>query len=128
MNLLFDSHSFVWWRDEQHKLSQKAFAEISNSANHIFLSVASVWELQIKIGLGKFKLKGAFEDVIENERQINDVKILPINLSHALYLENLPLHHNDPFDRILIAQAMVENMILVSADAKFSDYKVNLLW
>ena len=128
MKLLLDSHGFVWWRDQRHKLSPKALAEISNSANDIFLSVASVWELQIKISLGKFKLKGDLEAVLKDEKQRNGLQILPVNLAHALYLKNLPLHHKDPFDRLLIAQAFVENLTLVSADPKFSAYQVNLLW
>lgn len=84
MNLLLDSHSFVWWRDEQHKLSPTAFTEISDYANDIFLSVASVWELQIKINTGKFKLKDTLENVIADEIQANGLRILPVNLTHAL--------------------------------------------
>lgn len=128
MNLLLDSHTFVWWRDELHKLSSKAFTEISNSNNDIFLSVATVWELQIKIALNKFTIKGGLENAVKDEQQNNSFQILPVNLSHALYLENLPLHHKDPFDRLLISQAIVENMTVVSADANFAKYQVNLLW
>lgn len=128
MNLLLDSHTFVWWRDELHKLSSKAFAEISNSNNDIFLSVVTVWELQIKIALNKFTIKGGLENAVKDEQQNNSFQILSVNLSHALYLENLPPHHKDPFDRLLISQAIVENMILVSADANFAKYQVNLLW
>lgn len=128
MRLLLDSHSFVWWRDEQHKLSPKALAEITNPANDVFLSVATVWELQIKIAIKKFTLKGDLKDVVEEESQQNALQVLPINLAHALYLKNLPLHHKDPFDRLLIAQAIIENMTLVSADLKFSMYQANLLW
>jgi len=128
MNLLLDSHTFVWWREEPHKLSKTAFAEISNPANELFLSAASVWELQIKIQNGKFSFSDMLENVIADERRTNRLQILPVNLSHALYLENLPLHHKDPFDRLLISQAIVENLTLVSADPKFSAYQVNLLW
>ena len=80
MKLLLDLHSFVWWRDEQHKLSPAALAAISSSAHDVFLSVAGVWKLQIKIGLGKFKLKGGLEAVIKEEGQINGLRILPANL------------------------------------------------
>lgn len=128
MTLLLDSHTFVWWRDEPHKLSQVAFAEISNPNNDIFLSVATVWELQIKIALNKFTIKGTLENAVKDERQNNGLKILPVELSHALYLENLPSHHKDPFDRLLIAQANAENMTLISSDPAFSAYSVNLLW
>lgn len=128
MNLLLDSHAFVWMHEEPHKLSVKVASEILNPANQIFLSVAAVWELQIKIKLGKFSFSDTLENVIIEERRRNNLQILPVELSHALYLENLPLHHKDPFDRLLISQAVVENMILVSADANFAKYQVNLLW
>ncbi|MGI8668490.1 MAG: type II toxin-antitoxin system VapC family toxin, partial [Aridibacter sp.] len=75
----------------------------------------------------KFKLQDPLADVIAEQKQINGLQILPVKLSHALYLENLPLHHKDPFDRLLISQAIVENMTLISADADFSQYQVNLL-
>ena len=128
MKLLLDSHTFIWSYDEQHKLSQKSRRELSNPANDLFLSVVSIWEIQIKIQNNKFKFQDAFADVIAEQQQINGLQILPVQLSHALYLENLPFHHKDPFDRLLISQAIVENMILVSADTSFAKYQVNLLW
>lgn len=128
MKLLLDSHSFVWWREQPTKLSTKAFAEISNPANTVFLSAASLWELQIKIQLTKFKFTDTLEDVVNNEININSFQILPVYFSHVLELEKLPFHHKDPFDRLLIAQANSENMTLVSLDPKFSAYSVNLLW
>ena len=127
MNLLLDSHTFVWTHEEPRKLSAKAAAEIKNPANDLFLSAASVWELQIKIQIGKFKFNDTLENVIAEQQLINGIQILPVNLTHVLYLKNLPLHHRDPFDRLLISQAIVENMTLVSADPKFSAYQVNLL-
>ena len=128
MKLLLDSHSFIWWRDDPRKLSSIAFTEISNPHNDVFLSVATVWELQIKIALNKFTIKGGLENAVKQEQQNNGFQILPVELSHALYLENLPPHHKDPFDRLLISQAIVENMTLVSADADFAKYQANLLW
>ena len=128
MKVLLDSHSFVWWRDEPRKISPTAFAEVSNPNNDVFLSVVTVWELQIKIALNKFIIKGGLENAVRQEQQNNGFQILPVNLSHALHLENLPPHHKDPFDRLLISQAIVENMTLVSADANFGKYQANLLW
>ncbi len=128
MKLLLDSHAFKWWRDEPAKLSPTAFSEISNPNNDVFLSVVTVWELQIKIALNKFSVKGGLENAVKDERQNNNFRILPVELVHALYLENLPPHHKDPFDRLLISQAIVENMTLASADADFAKYQVNLLW
>ncbi len=128
MNILLDSHAFVWMHEEPHKLSVNVAFEILNPANQLFLSVATAWELQIKIALGKFSFSDTLEKVILQQQQTNNLQILPVKLSHALYIENLPLHHKDPFDRLLISQAIVENMTLVSADANFADYQVNLLW
>lgn len=119
MNLLLDSHTFIWSYDEQHKLSKRALQEMSNTSNALFLSVASIWEIQIIIQTGKFKFKDPIADVIAEQQRVNGIQILPINLSHALYLENLLPHHKDPFDRLLISQAIVENMTLISADAIF---------
>ena len=128
MNLLLDSHAFVWMHEEPHKLSVNVAYEILNPANQIFVSVATIWELQIKIALKKFSFSDTLENVILREQQTNKMQILPVKLSHALYLENLPLHHKDPFDRLLISQAIVENMTLVTADSEFAKYKVKLLW
>jgi Uncharacterized protein conserved in bacteria len=128
MRSLLDSHVFVWMHDAPHKLSLKASNEIADPVNQIFLSVVSAWELQIKIKLGKFSFSNSLENVIAQQRKINSLQILPVELSHALYVENLPLHHKDPFDRLLIAQATTENMTLVSADKHFTDYSGALLW
>lgn len=128
MNLLLDSHAFIWMHEEPQKLSVNAASEIINPANQLFLSVTSVWELQIKIAIGKFRFSDTLENVILQEQQANNLQILPVKLAHALYLENLPLHHKDPFDRLLISQAIVENMTLISADANFANYQINLLW
>ncbi len=128
MKLLLDSHAFVWMHDAPNSLSKKVKEKVIDTSNQAFLSVASVWELQIKIKLGKLNLSDSLENVIEQQRQVNDLQILPVVLSHALYLENLPFHHKDPFDRILIAQAIGEKMTLVSIDKAFSKYDVETLW
>jgi PIN domain nuclease of toxin-antitoxin system len=105
-----------------------ALNEISNSANSVFLSLASIWEIQIKITNLKFSFNNNLFDVIADEQKINNFQLLPIKISHIIELENLPFHHKDPFDRIIIAQSNIEKMKLVSADHKFSDYDVDLLW
>ncbi len=84
--------------------------------------------MQIKIKLGKMIFNDTLENIINEQQTVNNIQILPVELSHALYLENLPLHHKDPFDRLLISQAIVENMTLVSADPEFAKYQMNLLW
>jgi PIN domain nuclease of toxin-antitoxin system len=128
MNLLLDTHTFVWWRDDPEKLSAKAFELISDPDNEVYLSVVSAWELQIKIALNKVELKESLRSSIEEEQQTNGFLLLPVTLPHVLHLEHLPSHHKDPFDRLLISQAAVENMHLVSGDARFTDYSISLLW
>lgn len=127
MNLLLDSQAFIWTHNEPHKLSNRVAMEFLNPANVLFLSMASVWEIQIKIQIGKFKFKDPPADVIAEQRKVNSLQVLPINLAYVLELEKLPFHHKDPFDRLLIAQASAEKMILVSSDAKFAAYSVNVL-
>jgi PIN domain nuclease of toxin-antitoxin system len=128
MRLLSDTHTFIWSFSNTKKLSLLAARELQNPANEIFVSVASIWEMQIKIKLGKMIFNDTLENIIVEQQRINQIQILPVQLSHALYLENLPPYHKDPFDRLLISQAIVENMTLVSADANTAKYQVNLLW
>ncbi len=128
MNLLLDTHTFVWWRDDPDKLSKAAYGAILAAENEVFLSVVVAWELQIKIALNKFELKSSLAKSIEAEQRANGFRILPVKLEHALNLENLPSHHKDPFDRLLISQAIVEDFTLVSSDRRFGAYGVNLLW
>jgi PIN domain nuclease of toxin-antitoxin system len=92
------------------------------------ISVASIWEMQIKLQLGRLRLTLPLRNLIESQQQANNLQVLPIELSHVLALDNLPLHHRDPFDRLLIAQSNVEDVPLVSMDRAFSEYQVKLLW
>jgi PIN domain nuclease of toxin-antitoxin system len=92
------------------------------------LSVASIWEMQIKLQLGKLSLKLPLAVVIEGQRQTNGVEVLPVRLEHVLALEMLPPHHKDPFDRLLIAQAQIENAVLVSGDPVFTKYPIAAIW
>ena len=128
MNLLSDTHAFIWSFSNTKRLSPTVAKEFKNPTNQIFLSVASIWEMQIKIKLGKMIFNDTLENIVAEQQTVNNIQILPVYLSHALYLENLPLHHKDPFDRLLISQAIVENMTLVTADPEFAKYQVNLLW
>jgi len=128
MKLLLDTHTFIWWDSEPTKLSTKVLALCQNQENTLILSVASVWEMQIKSQLGKIKLNLPLEELIESQHKINSIEILPITLEHILALEGLPSHHKDPFDRLLIAQANKERAVLVSCDSIFAEYPVSLLW
>lgn len=127
MNLLIDSHEFIWWADSSQRLSADALAALLDKTNVLYLSLASVWEMQIKVQIGKLSFKRGLKNTIEMHRLQNNLQILPITPEHIYELENLPFHHKDPFDRLLIAQAIVEDFILVTDDPKFSDYSVRLI-
>ena len=128
MKLLLDTHTFIWWDNEPEKLSQKVNDFLLDNTNEIILSVVSVWEMQIKIQLGKFKLKLPLQEIIESQQKTNNIYILPIELKHVLALSNLPAHHRDPFDRLLVTQSNIEDANLVSKDPIFANYPVKVLW
>jgi PIN domain nuclease of toxin-antitoxin system len=128
MKLLLDTHVFIWWAGEPAKLSPKALELLENADNFLTLSVASIWEMQIKMQLGKLSLDMPLKKLIESQQQSNDLQILAVKLHHVLALNNLPPYHNDPFDRLLIAQSSSENLTLISKDRKFSEYAVGIIW
>jgi len=128
MNLLLDTHAFIWWATEPEKLSPQARAHCEDSDNNLLLSVASVWEMQIKLQLGKLKLNDPLRTFVEYQQQADDLRILPITIEHVYALDTLPVHHKDPFDRIIIAQANVEELFVVTKDEIFSSYPVKLIW
>lgn len=128
MKLLLDTHAFIWWFNEPEKLSPKALTLLTDGDNVLILSVASVWEMQIKIQLGKLKFTVPLRELVESQKHTNGVQVLPVELEHVLALDALPAHHKDPFDRLLVAQANVEDAFLVSGDSVFSSYPVKLLW
>ncbi len=127
MKLLLDTHTFIWWDNEPQRLSQSHFGALSDSSNTLFLSVVSAWEMQVKSQIGKLKLDRSLKEIIEQQRHINNLELLPVTFEHVLGLQDLPLHHKDPFDRLLIAQAIVEDVTLVSIDPMFGKYPVSLL-
>ena len=127
MKLLLDTHIFIRWADHPEQLSQAAIFALADEANELILSVASVWEMQIKSQLGKLRLSLPLKELIESQRETNDLKILPVALPHVLTLDTLPLPHKEPFDRLLIAQSIEEDATLVSIDSQFSAYSVKLL-
>jgi PIN domain nuclease of toxin-antitoxin system len=128
MRLLLDTHAFLWWDNDLARLSPRAVALCQDQTNTILLSVASAWEMQIKLQLGKLRLPLILPDMIAGQQKRNRLEVLPISLTHVLALENLPGHHKDPFDRLLIAQAIVENAVLISRDEVFKHYPVNVQW
>jgi PIN domain nuclease of toxin-antitoxin system len=128
VRLLLDTHAFLWFTLRDRQLSATAQALIADPANRVEISPASYWEIAIKIGIGKYTLSEPFDLFMEREIQSNRFQILPISVRHAAVLASLPHHHGDPFDRLLIAQAMVEQVPLLSADAAFDAYPVTRLW
>lgn len=128
MKLLLDTHTFIWWDSEPDRLSPQALALCQDRRNILLLSVVSVWEMQIKLQLGKLRLALPLKEIIETQQQTNNIEILPVTLAHVLALENLPVHHKDPFDRLLVAQAMVEGAALVSGDPNIARYAVQIVW
>ncbi len=128
MKLLLYTHTFIWWDSDPTQLSERVLDICRDSNNTLLLSIATVWEIQIKSQLGKLKLKLPLTDLIENQQRINGFQLLSIDLNHVLELEELPLHHKDPFDRLLIAQSKIEEAILLSKDSAFSAYSIQTIW
>lgn len=128
INLLLDTHAFIWWYSEPEKLSDRVLAACQDVTNTLALSVASVWEMQIKAQLGKLQLTKPLSEIIQHQQDQNQLHIMPVTLPVILALDDLPMHHRDPFDRLLIAQARVEQFVLVSNDSQFKKYSVSLFW
>lgn len=128
MKLLLDTHVLLWWHNEPSRLSETAHDAIRDFDNEIFLSVVSGWEIQIKAQLGKLRLSKPLSIILEQEQSTNAFRLLPVTMAHVFALDLFPLHHRDPFDRLLIAQAHQEEMTLVAHDLKLSAYAVPLLW
>ena len=127
MRILLDTHIFVWWDDEPERLSRRAFDLCSDPDNILVLSAASVWELQIKYQLGKLTLRAPLAQIISDQQRVNGIEILPVTLPHVFALGNLSPIHKDPFDRLLIAQSIAENIALLSIDEVFRSYPISLL-
>jgi PIN domain nuclease of toxin-antitoxin system len=128
MKLLLDTHVFLWLRSEPHRLSSNVLNAYQNPLNSVYLSVVSVWEMQIKHQLSKLKLNIPLDEIIREQCISSNLQILSLKLEHIFGLQNLPFYHKDPFDRLLLVQAQLENAYLVSSDSVFESYGVNLFW
>ncbi|MBE8997552.1 type II toxin-antitoxin system VapC family toxin [Nostoc sp. LEGE 12447] len=128
MRLLLDTHTFIWYVTDNSRLSNQVVELINDENNEILLSIASLWEIAIKQNLGKLSFNQPFEIFITQQLNLNDFSLLDINISHVTVVATLPLHHRDPFDRILIAQSVVENIPLLSADKIFDAYPIRRVW
>jgi PIN domain nuclease of toxin-antitoxin system len=127
-NLLLDTHAMLWFLWDDPQLSGRAKTLIEDADNHKWISIASCWEIAIKTGIGKLDLGESCRTFLPREISRNNFDLLPISLDHATMVEGLDPHHRDPFDRLLIAQAMVESLSLVSVDSVFDHYGVSRLW
>jgi PIN domain nuclease of toxin-antitoxin system len=124
---LLDTHAFMWWDSASARLSPAALAAIIDPANEILVSIASIWEMQLKAQLGKLSLRGSLDQIVADQ-QANGVRVLTIELAHIYRLAGLPATHKDPFDRLLVTQALESGATLVTADAIFGNYPVSTLW
>ena len=127
MTLLLDSQALLWWREGSRKLGPRARAAISQDAFGVLVSAASAWELAIKSATGKLTLREPLDRWLPAALDGSGFETLPVTLAHALAVASLPFHHADPFDRLLIAQAQLEKLTIVTADSVFEDYDVKLL-
>jgi PIN domain nuclease of toxin-antitoxin system len=128
MKLLLDTHTFMWLDSNPDRLSARAKSLLDDTENDLLLSVASLWEIQIKVAIGKQTLSAPLEDLVAHQRAVNSIEVIPIVPEHVYQLRSLPLHHKDPFDRLLIAAAVAEDAVLVSDDGLLKRYPVRIEW
>lgn len=128
MSLLLDTHAFLWMVDDPQRLAPAARAAVSESSTDLHLSIASIWELAIKAGLGKLELPFPIGEFVSTRLARTRTDVLAISTAHAVAVAGLPRHHGDPFDRMLVAQARADGLTLVSADPAFRLYDVPVLW
>jgi len=127
-NLLLDTHAILWFLWDDAQLSKQAKSLIENADNRKVVSIASCWEIAIKVGLGKLKLGEPCRSFLPREIGCNNFEILPISLQHATMVDELSHYHRDPFDRLLVVQAMTEGLSLISIDSVFDKYGIKRLW
>ena len=128
MKLLLDTHAFLWLISGDDRLSETAQKTFLEPGNVLFFSAASLWEICIKMSLKKLSLNNGWLKTIQDEMNVNAIQWLSIEMPHCVELTNLPFHHRDPFDRMLVAQAMVEDMQLLSRDNRLSSYEIKRIW
>ena|SRR5438105_771851 len=128
MNLILDAHAFLWFIAGDDRLTANARAAIQNTNNQVFVSAATLWEIAIKASLGRLQLALPFEELITEQIRLNGFRLLSIAPQHLHIVASLPFHHRDPFDRLLVAQAIIEALTIVSADSALDLYGVERLW
>jgi PIN domain nuclease of toxin-antitoxin system len=128
VRLLLDTHAFLWWILGSDRLSRRARAAIGDPANNCAVSIASAWEMAIKLSLGKMRLEAPLGTFLPEQLAANGFVAHPIDIRHVARVARLPFHHRDPFDRLLVAQALEDNLAVVSADKVFTKYRVRRVW
>ena len=128
MRLLLDTHTFIWFVTDSPRISVTAKTLIEDEYNEKLLSIASIWEMAIKHSIGKLAFELPFMNFLTSQMQQNSMGLLNIQVEHFNIVANLPLHHRDPFDRLIIAQAMVEQIPIVGIDKAFDSYLIERLW
>jgi PIN domain nuclease of toxin-antitoxin system len=128
MRALMDTQAFLWWIMDDPRLSLPARSVIVDGSNELYFSAASAWEIAIKVQIGRLRLSEKPEILISEHLARNSFESLPINIRHALHVFNLPEHHKDPFDRIIISQAIIEGLNIITSDREFSKYPVEVIW
>jgi PIN domain nuclease of toxin-antitoxin system len=123
---LLDTHTFIWLSENSDQLSSN-LKDVIEEADIVYLSIVSLWEIAIKLNLGKLSLKQDYE-AIEIELEASDILLLPITFSDTIQIRDLPLHHRDPFDRMLIAQAITRSLTVISRDTAFDAYPIQRFW
>ncbi|WP_437971122.1 type II toxin-antitoxin system VapC family toxin [Sorangium sp. So ce260] len=124
MKLLVDTHVFLWFLANDPQLSPAAKSSLEEPSNELVMSVASPWEIAIKVSLGKLSIPGDTGAFLEHHMAVNDIELLDIRLRHVARVSDLPFHHRDPFDRLIIAQALVEDIPILSQDVVFDAYGI----
>lgn len=128
MKVLLDTHAFLSFMVDDSRLSAKARKIFMDTDNNLFLSIASVWEMAIKSGLKKLRLPLPIDQYIATRTKKHDIVLLDLTVEHIAVVENLPYHHKDPFDRLLISQCISENLPILSSDKLFTAYPVQIVW
>ena len=128
MRLLLDTHAFLWWVGASPKLSRRAKATIAKAKNQCLVSVASGWEIAIKVGLGQLRIDAALDRFLPEQLALNGFQPLAIDFKHTARVARLTFHHRDPFGRLLVAQAIEEELTVVTADPAFARYGLKRLW
>lgn len=128
MRVILDTHAFLWWITDDSRLPASAREVIAGAGNDLFLSAASGWEIAIKARLGRLEVAGDLTRLIPEHMTRNAIQSLPVSMSHALSVQDLPDIHRDPFDRILVAQGLLEQMPILTQDENIAKYEVQVIW